>query len=55
MRNAKAKGHLPGIKQFDLDLDVIRARKAAGESLRTIAKDLNVSVSLLSKRLNSAA
>lgn len=55
MRNAKAKGHLPGIKQFTLDLDAIRARKTAGESLRTIAKDLGVSVALLSKRLKSSA
>lgn len=55
MRNAKAKGHLPGIKQFALDLDAIRARQDAGESLRKIAKDLNVSVSLLSKRLSKSA
>jgi DNA invertase Pin-like site-specific DNA recombinase len=51
MRNARAKGHISGIKPFVLDLDAIRARKAAGESLRMIAKDLKVSVALLSKRL----
>ena len=53
MRNAKTKGHIPGIKQFALDLEAIRARKAAGESLRAIAKSLSVSPSLLTKRLKS--
>jgi DNA invertase Pin-like site-specific DNA recombinase len=51
MRNARAKGHVPGIKRFALDLDAIRSRHAAGESLRTIAKDLKVSPALLTKRL----
>lgn len=53
MRNAKSKGHIPGVKQFALDLDTIQARKAAGESLRTIAKSLSVSPSLLTKRLKA--
>lgn len=54
MRNAKAKGHKPGPKgaRFVLDVEAIRARITAGESLRTVAKTLNVSPALLSKRLN---
>jgi DNA invertase Pin-like site-specific DNA recombinase len=55
MRNAKAKGHLPGIKQYRLDLPTIRARQVAGESLRSIARDLKVSPALLSKRLKEDA
>jgi DNA invertase Pin-like site-specific DNA recombinase len=51
MRAAKAKGHLPGRKCQKLDLDAIRSRIAAGESLRSVAGTLNVSPALLSKRL----
>ena len=51
MRNAKAKGHLPGRKRQQLDLDWISRRIAAGESMRQVAKTLNVSAALLSKRL----
>ena len=51
MRAAKAKGHLPGRKRQKLDLDAIRSRIAAGESLRGVAGTLNVSPALLSKRL----
>jgi DNA invertase Pin-like site-specific DNA recombinase len=51
MRNAKSKGHLPGRKRQQLDLDGIRSRIAAGESLRGVAGTLNISPALLSKRL----
>jgi putative DNA-invertase from lambdoid prophage Rac len=51
MRNAKSKGHLPGRKRQQLDLDGIRNRIAAGESMRGVAGTLNVSPALLSKRL----
>jgi DNA invertase Pin-like site-specific DNA recombinase len=51
LRNAKLKGHLPGPKKFKLDLDSIRKRMAGGESLRGVARSLNVSPALLSKRL----
>ncbi len=53
LRLAKAKGHRPGPKRFDLDLTGIRARLAAGESLRAIARSLKVSPALLSKRLKA--
>ena len=54
MRNAKAKGHKSGPKgaRIVLDVEAIRARISAGESLRTVAETLNVSPALLSKRLN---
>lgn len=51
MRNAKAKGHLPGRKRQQLDLDWIRRRITAGESMRQVVKTLSVSPALLSKRL----
>jgi DNA invertase Pin-like site-specific DNA recombinase len=53
MRNARAKGHLPGPKgaRIHLDLRAIRNRIEAGESLRNVARDLDVSPALLSKRL----
>jgi DNA invertase Pin-like site-specific DNA recombinase len=53
MRNAKAKGHIPGPAQLNLDLPVIRARLLAGESQRQVAISLGVSPSLLSKRLRA--
>lgn len=55
LRNARAKGHKPGIEPFALDLHAIRARQAGGESLRSIAKELKVSPSLLTKRMKQAA
>jgi DNA invertase Pin-like site-specific DNA recombinase len=51
MKNAKAKGHLPGRKRQKLNLDSIRERITAGESMRTVAKTLSISPALLSKRL----
>jgi DNA invertase Pin-like site-specific DNA recombinase len=51
MRNAKSKGHLPGRKRQKLNLDSIRERINAGESMRTVAKTLSISPALLSKRL----
>ena len=45
-----------GRKPFvHLNLDEVKGRVFRGESLRAIAKDLNVSPSLLSKRLNKPA
>lgn len=55
MRNARSKGHLPGPKRFKLDVVNIRQRIQSGESLRTVAKALNVSPALLSKRLKTQA
>jgi DNA invertase Pin-like site-specific DNA recombinase len=55
MKAAKAKGHLPGRKRQVLDLPSIRRRIAAGESMRTVAKTLEVSPALLSKRMRETA
>jgi DNA invertase Pin-like site-specific DNA recombinase len=57
MRNAKAKGHKPGPKQprIALDIEAIRARIAAKESQRDIAKSLGVSPALITKRLQAEA
>jgi len=54
MRNAKAKGHLPGRKRFAIDIDRVRNRINAGESLRAVARDMKVSPALLVKRLKQA-
>lgn len=51
LRNAKAKGRLPGKKRRILNLEAIRERMAAGESMRKVAKSLGTSPALLSKRL----
>ena len=51
MRAAKAKGHVPGRKRQKLDLESIRRRIRSGESLRGVAKSLDVSPALLSIRL----
>jgi DNA invertase Pin-like site-specific DNA recombinase len=51
LRNAKAKGRLPGKKRRILNLEAIRERMAAGESMRKVAKSLGISPALLSKRL----
>ena len=54
LRNAKAKGKKLGRKfQHDIDLAVVRERIANGESVRSIAKNIGVSVSLLALRLKS--
>jgi DNA invertase Pin-like site-specific DNA recombinase len=52
LRNARAKGHLPGKKRRLLDLPAIRERISGGESLRKVAKTLRISPALLSRRLN---
>jgi DNA invertase Pin-like site-specific DNA recombinase len=51
MRNARAKGHVPGRRRMTLDLAAIRARIAGGESMRRVAASMGVSPALLSKRL----
>lgn len=51
LRNAKAKGHLPGKKRQQLDLAAARQQMTAGDSLRTVAKQMDISPALLSKRL----
>ncbi len=55
LRHAHAKGRRSGPKgpRIPLNLDAIRERMAAGESLRAVAKALKVSPSLLSKRLKA--
>jgi len=55
MARARAKGHLPGRKRQALDFVAIRARMTAGDSLRTVAKSLEISPALLSKRLREGA
>ena len=51
LRNARAKGHVPGVKRQPIDIAAVRERIAAGESIRTIAKTLKLSPALLSLRL----
>jgi len=51
LRNAKAKGRMPGKKRRILDLPAVRERMSAGESMRKVAKSLGISPALLSKRL----
>lgn len=53
MKVAKAKGHKSGPKgpRISLNMQDIRLRMAGGESQRAIAKSLNVSPALLTKRL----
>jgi DNA invertase Pin-like site-specific DNA recombinase len=51
LRNAKAKGRMPGKKRRMLDLATIRGRMTKGESLRKVAKSIGISPALLSKRL----
>ena len=51
MRNAKAKGRLPGKQRRELNLEQIKQRMEAGESQRAIAKSLHISPALLTKRL----
>lgn len=52
LRNARAKGHRPGVKRRALDLDAVRSRIDQGESVRQIAKSLKISPALLSLRLS---
>jgi len=51
---ARALGHVPGPKPMQVDMDAVRARQSAGESLRAIARDLGVSAALLVKRAKAA-
>jgi DNA invertase Pin-like site-specific DNA recombinase len=51
LRNARAKGHVPGVKRQLIDIVAVRERITAGESIRTIAKTLKMSPALLSLRL----
>jgi len=50
MAHAKAKGRKLGRASVHVDMAVVDARKATGESLRAIARDLGVSAALLVKR-----
>jgi DNA invertase Pin-like site-specific DNA recombinase len=54
MRNARAKGIAIGRPQANVDMTAVTARRARGESLRTIAISLGVSAALLCKRANAA-
>jgi DNA invertase Pin-like site-specific DNA recombinase len=57
MQNAKRKGvriGRPNRPAFDVDMHAVSARRAAGESLRAIARDLGCSPSLLVKRFKNA-
>jgi DNA invertase Pin-like site-specific DNA recombinase len=51
MRNAKARGSKIGRPRMDVDVASVRRRIEKGESLRSVARDLDVSPSLLVKRL----
>lgn len=53
MENARRKGRRVGRSAVYVDMDAVEARKAAGESLRAIARDLRVSPALLVKRAKS--
>jgi DNA invertase Pin-like site-specific DNA recombinase len=55
LERARKLGRVPGPKPLRLDLDEVRRRKQAGESLRGIARDLKVSPALLVKRLGQAS
>ena len=50
MAHAKAKGTRLGRARSYVDMRVVQARRASGESLRAIARDLGVSAGLLVKR-----
>jgi DNA invertase Pin-like site-specific DNA recombinase len=54
LRHAKAKGRMPGPKRYDVDMEEVSRRIAAGESKRSIALALGISPALLIKRLNAA-
>ena len=53
MAHAKSKGRKLGRARVYVDMALVEARKAKGESLRAIAHDLGVSAALLVKRLQS--
>lgn len=50
MENARRKGRRLGRSARYVDMDAVEARRASGESLRAIARDLRVSPALLVKR-----
>jgi DNA invertase Pin-like site-specific DNA recombinase len=50
MAHAKAKGHRLGRARLCVDMTAVKARRANGESLRAIARELGVSPALLVKR-----
>jgi len=55
MAHAKAKGRQLGRSRVYVDLKAVESRRASGESLRTIARDLGVSPALLVKRTKGRA
>jgi len=55
MAHAKAKGRRLGRSRVHVDLKAVQARRANGESLRAIARDLGVSPALLVKRTKGTA
>lgn len=55
MAHAKAKGRKLGRTEIYVDLKTVEARRASGESLRAIARDLGVSPALLVKRTKRTA
>jgi putative DNA-invertase from lambdoid prophage Rac len=50
MAHAKSKGRKLGRARVQVDMAAVGVRKANGESLRAIARDLGVSAALLVKR-----
>jgi DNA invertase Pin-like site-specific DNA recombinase len=54
MAHAKAKGRTLGRARLYVDMKAVEARRAMGESLRAIARDLGVSPALLVKRAKAA-
>lgn len=54
MAHAKAKGRRLGRTRLRVDMAAVEARRANGESLRAIARDLGVSPALLVKRAKLA-
>ena len=55
MAHARSKGRKLGRPTANVDLRDVSARRAAGESLRAIARDLGCSPALLVKRANAVA
>jgi DNA invertase Pin-like site-specific DNA recombinase len=53
MSRAKLHGKLPGRKRMAIDWAAVRARTAAGESRRAVARDLGISPALVTRRLNA--
>ena len=55
MAHARSKGRKLGRPIADVDMQDVSARRAAGESLRAIARDLDCSPALLIKRARAIA